>query len=280
MPWHPPIPAEVVYRPEVATLGAGLRLLLYCYNCVGRDGAFTLSLAQATDALGVEYETLRKWWQALKKTQIVTVVKDMGHKGLHIKMHPDWIDWHVQSNNFQRENITVEEPLSGPQRENITAQPSLNGSSTSPQRENITVEPNAYKVLMSSDQERGSEDRDGTARTLSHPAIAAYRKAFPDVSLNQKQAAVISALVGERADRLECWQEVIQDYELSPHWKPENIGNLRSRFEKKLLARVDTKPADTRPPLPVVQPKPDAVDAAASRKALQEAAQQLRRGHS
>lgn len=141
MPWHPPIPAEAVYRPEVATLGAGLRLLFYFYNSIGRDGEFNLSLTEATEALDVEYETLRKWWQAIKKTGIVTVVKDMGHNGLRVRMHRDWIDWHVQRNNFpadaQRENITVEDV-------STATQPSLNGSSTSGQRENITVENNVY----------------------------------------------------------------------------------------------------------------------------------------
>src|SRR5262245_60823700 len=127
MPWHPPIPAEAVYRPEVAALGAGLRLLLYCYNCIDRDGTFTLSLTDAAEALNVEYETLRKWWQAIRKADIATVIKDMGHKGLRVQLGDDWIDWHVQKNNYstaaQREDITVEEPLKG-------AQPPLNGSST------------------------------------------------------------------------------------------------------------------------------------------------------
>ena len=47
--WHPPIPAEAVYSEEVARLGSGLRLLLYCYNCVQRDGTLRLSLTQASD---------------------------------------------------------------------------------------------------------------------------------------------------------------------------------------------------------------------------------------
>jgi hypothetical protein len=239
MTWHPPVPAEAVYRSEVAALGAGLRLLLYFYNCVERDGTFTFSLTQATGALEVEYETLRKWWQAIKKAGIVTVVKDMGHSGLRVQMRRDWIDWHVQNNNFstsaQRENTTVE----GKKK---PAQPSLNGSSTVPQRENITVEHNVYGT-QDSDQagdQREREDRDGTARSLAqdHPAVALYQEAFPGIQLNRKQQAIIKNLVGEGVERLECWRATVQDYELSPNWKPENVGNMRNRFEHKLHERT------------------------------------------
>lgn len=275
MKWQPPIPKGAFV--EARALGPGLALLGYCYDIVRAGGLIEISLHELCSILDTSYASIRRWWGAMQKMGIIERVEDRGRKGTRAYFNSAWIDWRqIEMRSEISSNMSTLPEISSPVSANNGEMRSEISSEIS---SNMSTNPNAYKVLMSSDQ-AGSEDRDRTARTLSHPAIAAYRKAFPDVPLNQKQAAVISALVGERAERLECWQEVIQDYELSPHWKPENIGNLRSRFEKKLLARVDTKAAPERPPLPVVQPNPNAVDAAASRRALSEEVKQLRRGQS
>lgn len=234
--WHPPIPAEAVYRSEVAALGAGLRLLLYFYNCVGRDGEFTLSLTQATESLAVEYETLRKWWQAIKKAEIVTVVKDMGHSGLRVQMKREWIDWHIHSSNFstvaQREDFTVEGTLKD-------AQPSLNGSSTVPQREDFTVGSSSNKVL-NNDQESVSWERASRAAparknrkqekehdpTLDHPAVITYRDTFRRWPNADQRQAIIMAVT-----HIELWAEVCVLWKRN-RWDYLRVENLINRYQK------------------------------------------------
>ena len=161
MPWHPPIPAEAVYSPEVAQLGAGLRLLWYLYNSVERDGRVSFSPKRAQLALSVPYETVRNWWQAIRESRIVTVELDKGKNGYILRFGDDWLDWHVMAANYgdvQRSNMPVEtqeKPASTEfQRSNTAAQivePSFNGFSTEFQRSNMPVEDPAYKVLIDSE---------------------------------------------------------------------------------------------------------------------------------
>jgi len=203
--WHPPIPADAVYRDEVDTLGSGLRLLWYCYNCLERDGTLILSLTVASEALGKKYETVRNWWQLLKKTGIVSVLEDRGHSGYLLRMCDAWIDWHVLDNNYtsaQRAILPAKEPLSAPER-------SFNGSSTVPQRSILPAEHNVYGT-HDSDQAPpptatetastgaqaargggGGFDRE-IARLFSsynikqaEPLARLYGDAFPDVTLEQ-----------------------------------------------------------------------------------------------
>lgn len=157
--WHPPIPAEAVYSDEVDALGPGLRLLWYCYNCLERDGTLVLSLTAASDALGKKYETVRNWWQLLKVSGIVSVLEDRGRSGYLLRIHDDWIDWHVLNNNYtnaQRANMPVEKSLNGAER-------SLNGFSTVAQRSDLPVETAMH----------GSHDPDHQPPPPNPPAPAA-----------------------------------------------------------------------------------------------------------
>jgi len=225
-PWKPPIPKGAFV--EARALGPGLALLGYCYDIVRSGGLIEINLHELCPVLDTSYASIGRWWGAMQKLGIVERTEERGRSGVRAYFNPAWIDWR---------QIETSSPVS--------AFPETSS--------NMSTNSSAYKVLMTPDQAE-SEDRDGTARTLSHPAVEMYLRAFPGIQLNQKQAASISALVGEGVERLECWQEVIHDYELSPHWKPENIGNLRSRFENKLKAYKQKRPEE-RPALPVAQLK-------------------------
>lgn len=250
MPWHPPIPFGALYSKDAIKIGQAIALLGYCYDNVDRDGSVRLSLRQAATDMGVSYATIKRWWEALRSTEYIADYSDHRRGGLIIQIADTWLDWwredryEIGSQMSHKggkspKNSSNSEPIS----ENIVQKSSKKGLKSEPSH-------NAYKVLSDSDQAE-SEDRDGTARTLAHPAVEMYLRAFPTIRLNQKQAASITALVGDGVERLECWQEVIHDYELSTHWKPENVGNMKNRFENKLRER---RAKDTRPTLPVVQP--------------------------
>ena len=231
MPWHPPIPFGALYSEDALQIGPALSLLGYCYDKVSReDGTLRLNLRTAASEMGVPYPTVKRWWELLKETGYIASHKERGRAGMDVRMSDDWLDWWREDQETRSKTIPNKKET-GQKRE---------------KNERKTVSemiPNtaAYKVLnttdQATDQEREHEDQDRTERTLSHPAVAAYQEAFPSIRLTDKQAAIITALVGEGVERLECWQEVIQDYELSTHWKPENIGNMRSRFDTKVKER-------------------------------------------
>lgn len=257
MKWQPPIPAGAFCSPAAIEINTALPLLGWCYDQVGRDGWLVLNLHAVAGEIGVPYHTVKKWWAALRASAFIADVDERGRGGMRVRMADDWIDWRILSTR-ETGPKTVPNSKNGtgivPNMAPNTEKRDKNGTKTGPDQ---APNSNAYKVLSRS-EEQEREDRDGTARSLLHPAVVAYHQAFPGIRLNQKQAAVISELVGGSADRLECWQEVIQDYELSPQWKPEIIGNLRSRFENKLKTRANGKQPDERPPLPVMQPsRPD-----------------------
>lgn len=113
-----------------------------------------------------------------------------------------------------------------------------------------------------------------------HPAVALYRNAWPDIRLTSKQEAIIRDVVGDRAEHLECWREVIRDYELSPQWKPENLGNMRERLDRKIADRANKAnnggaangrpPPDNRPSLQPYQAQHARTDPAKFRTAVEE----------
>ena len=144
---------------------------------------------------------------------------------MDVWMSVEWLDW------WRDDQESVSEMI--PNSTKTSANRDKNGTKTVSE---MIPNNSAYKVLNISDQTRESEEQDRTSRALS-PAVAAYYKAFPQVRLTKKQQAIITELVGDGVERLECWREVIQDYELTPNWKPENLGNMRSRFDAKLQHR-------------------------------------------
>lgn len=272
--WQPPIPAGAFCSPEAIKINTALPLLGWCYDQVGRDGWLTLNLHAVAGDVGVPYHTIKKWWSALRASDFIALVDERGRGGMRVRLADHWIDWRILSKRETGPNmvlISQNGTETGPDQVSNTEKRDRNGTETGP---NMVPNNPAYKVLSRSEDQE-SEDRDGTARTLAHPAVAMYLRAFPQIRLNQKQEASITALVGDGVERLECWQEVIHDYELSTHWKPENVGNMKNRFENKLRDRKAKAP-DTRPALPIVLPDPNRPDPAESRRKTAELARQLR----
>lgn len=242
--WHPPVPAGLVTSPAVQELKykTAVLLLLYCYDDVRRDGRVTINLKEAAHAIQEPYETVRRWWRELRSGPFFCEQIDRGRLGWVVRFADEWIDWHILSNNFQRSQVNAEHEDEGSlitfERSPVTVKQQSIGLSTTFERSPVTVDHNVYGT-QDSDQagdQREREDRDRTARSLSldHPAVAVYRAAFPDIQINEQQGASIIDLVGDVVERLECWRATVQDYTLSPHWKPENIGNMRNRFERLL----------------------------------------------
>lgn len=239
MPWHPPIPFGALYSEDAIKLGPALPLLGYCYDKVNRDDRMLrLNLHTAAGDMGVPYPTVKRWWEALRQTSYIEHYKERGRAGLDIQMSDEWLDW-WREDQETRSRMIPNGKETGQKRDR-------NGTETVSE---MIPNGSAYKVLMIQDQAGGEEDRDRTAQTPPHPAVVAYRTAFPHIRLSQKQEVSISEFVGERVEHLECWREVIQDYELSTIWRPENIGNMRSRFEKKVKERKSER-RETRAPIP------------------------------
>lgn len=252
MPWHPPIPFGAFYSEDAIKLGPALALLGYCYDKVDQQTSMLrLNLHTAAGDMSVPYPTIKRWWELLRRTCYITAYKERGRAGMDVQMSDDWLDWWREDRETGSKAISNSRET-GQKRDR-------NGTETASE---MIPNNSAYKVPMISDQAGGGKDQDRTAHSPPHPAVLAYRTAFSHIRLTQKQEAIISALVGERVEHLECWREVIQDYELSTIWKPENIGNMRSRFEKKLKERESQKdnrngqrPVENRPALqPFISP--------------------------
>lgn len=106
-----------------------------------------------------------------------------------------------------------------------------------------------------------------TEEKPDHPAVIVYQTAWPDLPLNKRQKELIASFVGNDPICIACWNEAVQDYELSANWKPGNVGNIRKRFDRLVQERRDQgngtgggssgrpPPTDNRPPLPPFQPQ-------------------------
>lgn len=268
--WHPPIPAEAVYRPEVAQLGAGLRLLWYCYNGLERDGTIELSLTSASEAIGTPYATVRKWWALLLKVGIATVLQDKGRSGFLVRIADDWIDWHILERNYepaQRPTKDVEKVLNGVER-------SFNDLSTHFERPFKDVEQNVYgthdpdqapppaATEMASTGERVAQGGGGDSHSAWDPSDPLY-VLFKSDRYDIKAAKHLSVWAGQDVERvraiLEKWRKI--DYD--PH-NPRHLGaRLYGRLEvgpTAVFAAEDPKirspiPEPTRVPMP-----PDVLD--------------------
>lgn len=129
-------------------------------------------------------------------------------------------------------------------------------------------------------QKKGKEKKESVCEepAPTHPqiypdAVTRYFAAFPDLQLTEHQIARIISVVGEGVEQLSAWEETIDDYQLNPHWKPENLSNMLSRFKKKRPGSpAGVAQAHLRPPLPVApyQPPTDALPPAELAKRLKE----------
>lgn len=94
--WQPPIPAGALYSKAARKLGPALPLLAYCYDKVGSDGWFTLSLkAEATGDLDEAYPTIKRWWQSLEAGPFFAEVQKHGRNGMRVRFKDVWLDWRI-----------------------------------------------------------------------------------------------------------------------------------------------------------------------------------------
>ena len=97
MGWIAPMPAGVQREPAVLRLGAGVVLLLHCYEVVEkRDGRVTLRLRDLAAEYGVSYGTLKGWWRKLVDEGIVEDIQQHGHSGVSGRIAAAYIEWHGQ----------------------------------------------------------------------------------------------------------------------------------------------------------------------------------------
>ncbi len=153
MTWHPPIPTGLATDTAVRELKykMALHLLLYCYDDVRRDGTVKISLKEVARELQEPYETVRRWWRSLLDGPFFAKQRDCGRNGWEVQFAPDWIDWHVMSNNYQRSPMNgeakPETPSTETERSPMNEQKLNITASFNPERSPVNVEKPAYKVL-------------------------------------------------------------------------------------------------------------------------------------
>lgn len=98
--WVPPIPTEQLYSAPAMGLGAGLALLVWCYDGIERDGTVRIDLGVAAGALGRPYRTVKEWWRLLREGPFFSSVRDRGKLGFVVTFDRDWIEWRVLETNY------------------------------------------------------------------------------------------------------------------------------------------------------------------------------------
>jgi hypothetical protein len=270
MRWHPPIPANKLYSGPALDLGPALAMLVWCYDGIDKDGTIEVSIEQAAQEIGKPYRTVKGWWRQLREGPFFTKVQDHGRRGWIVRMADDWIDWRIMQHNYpsvQGQNVALQDVSSrsdeGQEAALEDAQSPLKARSKPGEGQHLALESSAYKVLHN-DQESEShesvcEDRDGTERAHTHqdhPGVRRFLGAFPQIRLSDSQIARMASLIGDGVERLQAWNETVQDYEDNyPRWEPGNLSNVYDRFKKKLAARQAERTnghaaSDVRPPLP------------------------------
>lgn len=162
--WMPPIPSEKLYSPQALKLGAGLALLVWCYDGIESDGTVKIEIKKAAADLGTAYRTVRDWWELLRNSNIFTNVQDRGRLGYVATFHSDWIEWRIMKANYptidavQGRKSALENDSSNPNEGQSTAleepemvlddveSPLKYISSTNEGRKSA-LETSAYKVL-------------------------------------------------------------------------------------------------------------------------------------
>lgn len=146
--WHPPIPAKKLYSKEALDLGAGLALLIWCYDGIERDGHVDIELNKLTAEFSVSYRTMKDWWAALRDGPFFRKKEDRGRKGWRVWLANEWIDWHVMGNNYpdvEGQNIALEQNDEGPLITLEELEVPLKSRSSPAEGQNIALENSAYK---------------------------------------------------------------------------------------------------------------------------------------
>lgn len=233
MKWQPPIPKGAIV--EARDLGPGLALLGYCYDEVKEGGLLEINLHDLCPVLGTSYATIRRWWAAMQRLGIIERVEERGRKGIRAYVNRDWIDWRQAKTSSEMRSEIGSNMSALP--ETSSGMSTNNHEMRSEMRSEMSTNSASIRYSDQSEenptQEREREDRDRTARSLSQ-AVEIYKQAFPQIRLTKKQVAFIVNLVGEGVERFNCWRATVQDYELTPRWKPENLVNMEDRFNRKL----------------------------------------------
>jgi hypothetical protein len=127
-------------------LGAGLALLIWCYDGVERDGTVKIELGKATTALGMSYRTVKDWWKLISEGPFFSSVKDRGKLGYVATFNRDWIEWRVMATNYptvqdgEGQNTALEET-------NIPAQGPVKAPSRPDDGQIAALDGRMYKVL-------------------------------------------------------------------------------------------------------------------------------------
>lgn len=91
--WQPPIPAGAFWTEDALKIGPALSLLGYCYDKVDRHGHVALNLHEAASDMGIQYPTIKRWWNLLKHTNYIAKYHERGRAGMDVWMSKNWLDW-------------------------------------------------------------------------------------------------------------------------------------------------------------------------------------------
>jgi hypothetical protein len=148
MTWHPPIPAKKLYSSDALQLGAGVALLLWCYDGIERDGHVDIALTKLATEFGVSYRTIKEWWSVLRDGPFFRKKEDRGRNGWRVWLADEWIDWHVMANNYpsiQGQNSAPKDSNEGQDNAPKVAQVPLKSRSSPAEGQNGAPETPAYK---------------------------------------------------------------------------------------------------------------------------------------
>lgn len=184
--WQPPIPAGALYSKAARALGPALPLLAYCYDLVQRDGWFDLSLKDATSDMEESYQTIKRYWWALKDGPFFAEIEDHGRKGWRVRFKNVWIDWRVlnarvSSDPFSRSDEGTEVNLETTEEIPSGTQGQLKVNSRSDEGTEKYPEQNVYGT-------HDSDQADIAARAKSATALPASQRRKPPERTPERQA--------------------------------------------------------------------------------------------
>ena len=227
--WQPPIPAGAFWTEDALKIGPALSLLGYCYDKVDRHGHVALNLHEAASDMGIQYPTIKRWWNLLKHTNYIAKYHERGRAGMDVWMSINWLDWRYA---IGTETGSKMSPINGTGYINgIKNDPENQATGQKRDRNGIKNDPDTpmYKVLISTDQAEshgGSEDQDRTRRTHP-PAVAILFDIFPEAAISEAQSDDLCAI-----DNLALWREVLTTWKTNGY-RPR-LGNLLDRYTKEL----------------------------------------------
>jgi len=233
--WVPPIPAEQLYSPPAMKLGAGLALLIWCYDGIERDGTVKINLMAAASDLGTPYRTIKDWWRLLRAGPFFAHVKDCGKAGFAATFDHDWIEWRVMATNYPTHDgegqisalDDAPEPVQGP----------VKGASRPGEGQISALDGRMYKVLHDDQESRG-----GAAAPATPPlpeseetAVTIYQRITGARDVNKLQRESMSAIAN-----LAIWRATCEYWTLSGY-KVRNLPGMLDNYAKRLTEYQQTQ---------------------------------------